>query len=81
MSGVTGKSNEKITASMNNESEIEDEFCLPQKPVKVTIEDVQKASTVIKTCIEPTPCQKSKLSERLGMTVYFKKEFLQYTGR
>lgn len=44
--------------------EIEDEFCLPQKPVKVTFEDVQKASLFVKKCIEPTPCTVSSLNKR-----------------
>ncbi|KAG4065507.1 hypothetical protein HA402_013277 [Bradysia odoriphaga] len=59
---------------------IKDIYCLPENPRKVLFEDVQKAFAVVSECTKPTPFTKSKLSEVLGMNVFFKKEFLQYTG-
>lgn len=55
------KSTSSLTKPLNNESnsslpEIEDIYCLPQKPQKVTIEDIQKASAAIRDSIAPTPC-------------------------
>lgn len=59
-----GKLNVNTNASTANEAEIEDRFCLPQKPQQITFEDVQRASAVIKKCIEPTPCEVTNLNER-----------------
>lgn len=39
-----------------NETEIEDIYCLPQNPQKVSFEEVQNASAIIRKCIQPTPC-------------------------
>ncbi|XP_052091112.1 L-threonine ammonia-lyase-like [Mytilus californianus] len=57
-----------------------DIFCDPENPKKVQFQDVSAAAYKIKTGIFHTPCSKSRLSDQLGMDIYFKKEFLQFTG-
>lgn len=63
-----------------NEEPIADEFCDPDNPKIIHFEDVSAAAIRTKDVIQKTPCGKSKLSSLLGMEIYFKKEFLQYTG-
>lgn len=40
----------------NGETEVSDPNCVPDKPYKVTFQDVTSASFVIKSGIEYTPC-------------------------
>ncbi|KAK0064932.1 L-threonine ammonia-lyase [Biomphalaria pfeifferi] len=57
-----------------------DPFCNPEQPVLVNFNDVSAASFKIKGGIEKTPCNFSQMSKQYGMNIYFKKDFLQYTG-
>ncbi|XP_055699852.1 L-threonine ammonia-lyase-like [Phlebotomus papatasi] len=59
---------------------IEDPYCLPNKPVKISYQDVTSAAFMIKDGVEKTPCKRSHLSEMTGMEIYLKQEFLQFTG-
>ncbi|XP_077865591.1 L-threonine ammonia-lyase-like [Saccoglossus kowalevskii] len=60
--------------------ELRDEFCDAENPVMVRFQDVSAAAYKIKNGIQRTPCQKSHMSAMTGVEIYFKKEFLQYTG-
>ncbi|KAF5298753.1 hypothetical protein FQR65_LT09622 [Abscondita terminalis] len=67
------------------ENETEDEilhdpFCDPNKPHKISFEDISSAAYKIKAGVVRTPCDRSQLSDAIGMDVYFKKDYLQYTG-
>jgi len=57
-----------------------DEFCDPNNPINVSTEAVLKARQIVKNGVIRTPFTRSRLSEELGMDLYFKKEFMQYTG-
>ncbi|EDO47936.1 predicted protein, partial [Nematostella vectensis] len=51
-----------------------------EEPIEVCFEDVSAASFRIKSGVKRTPCEKSKLSDAVDMKLYFKKEYLQFTG-
>ncbi|XP_064607381.1 L-threonine ammonia-lyase-like isoform X2 [Liolophura sinensis] len=57
-----------------------DPQCDPDNPVAVKFQEVSAAAFKIKGGIQNTPCNHSQMSSFLGMDIYFKKEFLQYTG-
>ncbi|XP_060600742.1 L-threonine ammonia-lyase-like [Ruditapes philippinarum] len=71
--------NKKVKV-VNSEEVLVDRFCDPQKPQVVTFQDVSAAAYKIKGGIQKTPCLKSQMSSTFDMKIYFKKEFLQYTG-
>lgn len=52
MSADKLKGNAKPTPSVG---EIKDMYCLPENPLTVQFEDVQKAFAVVNECIKPTP--------------------------
>lgn len=54
--------------------------CDPSNPKVITIEDVKAAAKRIEGGVQKTPCVESQISRMYGMTIFFKKEFLQYTG-
>lgn len=60
--------------------EVDDPFCDPDNPIRVPFQEVTAASFMIRSGIEKTPCDKSRMSEKYNMELYFKKDFLQYTG-
>ncbi|CAK8698653.1 L-threonine ammonia-lyase-like [Clavelina lepadiformis] len=60
--------------------EILDPFCDPDRPVVVKFERIADAYQKINKDVVRTPCTRSKLSEPLGVDLYFKKEFMQFTG-
>ncbi|KOB70556.1 Threonine dehydratase/deaminase, partial [Operophtera brumata] len=57
-----------------------DEFCDPNNPRKIKYDDILTASRRIVGSIIRTPCTKAHMSEKLGMDVFLKQEFLQFTG-
>ncbi|CAH0594300.1 unnamed protein product [Chrysodeixis includens] len=57
-----------------------DEFCDPDNPRKIKYEDILAASRRMAGLIVKTPLPRAHMSERLGMELYIKQEFLQYTG-
>jgi len=57
-----------------------DEFCDPNNPINVSSEAVLRAQKIVTNGVRRTPFTRSRLSEELGMDLYFKKEFMQYTG-
>ncbi|ESO89242.1 hypothetical protein LOTGIDRAFT_183268 [Lottia gigantea] len=60
--------------------DIKDEFCDPENPKPIKFQDVSAAAFKIKGGIQKTPCTISRMSNFTGIQIYFKKEFLQYTG-
>ncbi|XP_062509854.1 L-threonine ammonia-lyase-like isoform X2 [Corticium candelabrum] len=53
---------------------------MDKEPVRISFEDITAASFRIRDGVVKTLCEKSQLSESIGMELYFKKEFMQYTG-
>ncbi|XP_022246887.1 uncharacterized protein LOC106463633 isoform X2 [Limulus polyphemus] len=70
--------------SPSTETEPQERFfdpeCDPLKPVKVKFKDICSAAYIIKGGIIKTPCMKSNMSPTLQCNLYFKKDYLQYTG-
>ncbi len=73
-------SNIKLSELDINSDDLVDQYCIPESPVKVTFNDVSAAAYRIRAGIELTPCTHSHMSEITDMEIYFKKDFLQYTG-
>lgn len=57
-----------------------DPWCDPNNPRIVQFQDISAAAFKIKSGIMNTPCTRSHLSNLTGTTLFFKKDFLQYTG-
>eukprot|EP00118_Oscarella_pearsei_P008928 m.48563 g.48563 ORF g.48563 m.48563 type:complete len:484 (+) comp33888_c0_seq4:188-1639(+) len=47
---------------------------------RISFEDVTAAAYRIKDRVARTMCERSHLSDSLGMEIFFKKDFMQYTG-
>lgn len=58
-----------------------DPWCNPDQPKTITFQDISAAAYRIKGGIMKTPCLLSHMSSLTKMEIYFKKDFLQYTGR
>ncbi|XP_060805269.1 L-threonine ammonia-lyase [Amyelois transitella] len=57
-----------------------DEYCDPANPRKIKYDDILAASRRIVGAVVRTPCTKANMSEKLGMDLYLKQEFMHYTG-
>lgn len=57
-----------------------DPMCDPANPKVVQFQDISAAAFKIKSGIMMTPCTRSHLSNLTGINLFFKKDFLQYTG-
>ncbi|XP_045453268.1 L-threonine ammonia-lyase-like [Melitaea cinxia] len=57
-----------------------DEFCDPENPRKIKYDDILAASRRIAGTVIKTPCTRAHMSDKLGMEIYLKQEFMQYTG-
>lgn len=69
------RSADKVTAG----SEIRDPYCDPEKPVKVTFQDVSAAAYKIKGGIQKTPCFVGFMFSILFcLFIYVELEFLRY---
>lgn len=63
-----------------SEEDMRDEHCDPENPVKVKFNDISGAAYHLKNGLEVTPCTRSHMSSLAEMDIYFKKDFLLYTG-
>lgn len=57
-----------------------DPWCDPKNPRMVQFQDISAAAFKIKSGVMMTPCTRSHLSNLTGCKIFFKKDFLQYTG-
>ncbi|XP_014673420.1 PREDICTED: L-threonine dehydratase catabolic TdcB-like [Priapulus caudatus] len=71
---------ERHDESVGEEEALKDRWCDPEHPTTVTFQDISAAAYMIKNGIQRTPCTKSNVSRIAKMDIYFKKEFLQFTG-
>ncbi|XP_025111403.1 uncharacterized protein LOC112574492 [Pomacea canaliculata] len=62
------------------DEDLKDEYCDPENPLCLHFYEISTAAYKIRDGIQQTPCTKSQMSQSLGMELYFKKEFLQFTG-
>uniref|UniRef100_A0A0X3NHJ2 Serine racemase n=1 Tax=Schistocephalus solidus TaxID=70667 RepID=A0A0X3NHJ2_SCHSO len=63
-----------------NDPEVFDPECDPNNPRAIDFHQVLEAVERIKGIIQPTTCVRSRLSDRYGLELYFKKEFEHLTG-
>ncbi|XP_043237526.1 L-threonine dehydratase catabolic TdcB-like [Amphibalanus amphitrite] len=57
-----------------------DPWCDPANPRTLHFQDVCEAAYKIKSGIMSTPCTRSYISEECNMQLFFKKDYMQYTG-
>ena len=48
--------------------------------LKTRFEDIAAAAYIIKDGVLKTSCDRSHMNTELGMDLFFKKEYMQYTG-
>ncbi|XP_076307122.1 L-threonine ammonia-lyase-like [Tachypleus tridentatus] len=77
---MDGLSSQSPVASKDIKEDCFDPVCDPSNPVRIKFQDICSAAYTIKGGIITTLCMKSHMSSTLGCNVYFKKDFLQYTG-
>jgi len=63
-----------------DEDDIRDPWCDPEHPIVLKFEDVSAAAYRIKDGIIMTPCDASHMNSDLGLEMYFKKDYMQFTG-
>lgn len=64
----------------SNSEDSKDPFCDPDNPTVIRFQDIGAAAYNIRGGVEITPCSRSHMSALTGMEIYFKKDFMQYTG-
>lgn len=69
-----------INANGADPSDLFDPWCDPKNPRIVQFQDISAAAFKIKSGIMMTPCTRSHLSSMTETQIFFKKDFLQYTG-
>lgn len=62
------------------EEELKDFWCDPENPRVIKFEEICAASYRIKDGIVKTSCDLSHMNKELNMEMYFKKDYLQFTG-
>lgn len=80
---MTNENIQPPTIAVNNgtdQPDLFDPWCDPNRPRIVQFQDISAAAFKIKSGIMNTPCTRSHLSNLTGSTLFFKKDFLQYTG-
>ena len=63
-----------------DEEELKDIWCDPDDPIVIKFEDVSAAAFRIKHGIIMTPCDASHMNSDLGLEMFFKKDYMQFTG-
>ena len=63
-----------------NEDDLRDPFCDPENPKSIRFEDISAAAFRIKDGITQTSCDHSHMNADLDMEMYFKKDYMQFTG-
>ncbi|CAH2231688.1 jg2346 [Pararge aegeria aegeria] len=71
---------EKVPILENTHDVEYDKFCDPENPRKIKYDDILAASRRIAGTIVRTPCTRAHMCDKLGMEIYLKQEFMQYTG-
>ena len=63
-----------------DQEEIKDHWCDPENPKIIRFEDVSAAAYRIRDGVVKTSCDPSHMNADTGINMYFKKEYMQYTG-
>ena len=62
------------------QDDLSDPYCDPENPVILKFEDISAAAYRIKDGIIMTPCDASHMNHDLDLEMYFKKDYMQFTG-
>merc|ERR1711962_194154 len=76
----TTKSSQSVASSDFGEEELFDKFCDPENPKVIRFEDISAAAFRIRDGIQRTSCDLSHMNSEYNTTMYFKKDYLQFTG-
>merc|ERR1712142_1453791 len=68
------------SSDIDDEENLKDPWCDPENPKSIRFEDVSAAAYRIKGGITHTSCDPSHMNNDLDMEVYFKKDYMQFTG-
>merc|ERR1712042_275384 len=68
------------SSDIDDEENLKDPWCDPENPKSIKFEDVSAAAYRIKGGITHTSCDPSHMNNDLDMEVYFKKDYMQFTG-
>jgi len=63
-----------------DDDDLKDPWCDPDHPILLKFEDISAAAYRIKDGIIITPCDRSHMNSDLGLEMYFKKDYMQFTG-
>ena len=63
-----------------DEEDLLDPWCDPQNPRIIRFEDISAAAYRIKDGIQRTSCDPSHMNADMDMEMYFKKDYMQFTG-
>lgn len=63
-----------------DDDDLRDPFCDPENPKSIRFEDISAAAFRIKDGITQTSCDRSHMNADLDMEMYFKKDYMQFTG-
>lgn len=69
-----------IPPTMDPEEMMFDPHCRPDQPRVLQFQDICQAAYKIKSGLMMTPCTRSYLSRDCDMQLFFKKDYMQYTG-
>merc|ERR1712165_600193 len=72
--------NDDVSSTGFDDEEIKDSWCDPDDPQVIKFEDIAAAAYIIKDGVLKTSCDRSHMNTELGMDLFFKKEYMQYTG-
>merc|ERR1712142_180148 len=69
-----------VSSDIDDEENLKDPWCDPENPKIIKFEDVSAAAYRIKGGITQTSCDPSHMNADLDMEMYFKKDYMQFTG-
>jgi len=80
MSSMDKKAGTSYASSDIDDDDLKDPFCDPENPKSIRFEDISAAAYRIKDGITHTSCDPSHMNADLDMEIYFKKDYMQFTG-
>ena len=75
-----GERAQTLRTSEAEDEEITDFWCDPANPRTLKFEDVSAAAYMIRDGVIMTPCDASHMNAELDLEMYFKKDYMQFTG-
>merc|ERR1712106_544457 len=71
---------ERFSSSQKCLQDLKDPWCDPENPRIIRFEDISAAAYRIKDGIVHTSCDHSHMNAEMDMEMYFKKDYMQFTG-